>query len=110
LGIPELWCYAEDKLRIYLLHNGRYVESQVSPTFLTILIFPRVVERFLWWKAKGRREQLATSGFETFVLSSSMLVALIKAAIAPDRASIRQADSIPKCHSIPEEYRGSGKK
>jgi len=33
LGVPELWRYEEGSLRIDVLVNGEYVESQVSPTF-----------------------------------------------------------------------------
>ncbi|MBW4515519.1 MAG: Uma2 family endonuclease [Timaviella obliquedivisa GSE-PSE-MK23-08B] len=33
LGVPELWRYEEGNLRIDVLADGKYVESQVSPTF-----------------------------------------------------------------------------
>lgn len=33
LGVPEIWRYEERKLQINVLQLGRYVESQVSPTF-----------------------------------------------------------------------------
>jgi Uma2 family endonuclease len=33
LGVPELWRYEEGRLRIDVLVNGEYVESEISPTF-----------------------------------------------------------------------------
>lgn len=33
LGVPELWRYEEGRLRIDVLVNGEYMESQDSPTF-----------------------------------------------------------------------------
>jgi Uma2 family endonuclease len=33
LGVPELWRYDNGKLQINLLRDGKYVESEMSPTF-----------------------------------------------------------------------------
>ena len=33
LGVPELWCYADSKLQIFLLREGEYVQVENSPTF-----------------------------------------------------------------------------
>ncbi len=33
LRVPELWQYEKGKLKIYVLQDGQYVESQVSPNF-----------------------------------------------------------------------------
>ncbi|QZZ21541.1 Uma2 family endonuclease [Leptothermofonsia sichuanensis E412] len=33
LDVPELWIYGQDKLKIYVLRNGKYEESAISPTF-----------------------------------------------------------------------------
>jgi Uma2 family endonuclease len=33
LGVPELWRYEDGRLRIDVLVNGEYVESEISPTF-----------------------------------------------------------------------------
>lgn len=48
IAVPELWIYDSGKLTIYLLQEGKYVNSHTSPTFpnipLTQLI-PAVVER-----------------------------------------------------------------
>ena len=46
LGIPELWCYADRQLRIYLLQNGKYVESQRSLTF-PMLAIPGAIADFV---------------------------------------------------------------
>lgn len=48
IGVPELWIYNNGKLTIYLLTDGRYVESNTSPNFPEIAIaqiIPPVVER-----------------------------------------------------------------
>lgn len=36
LGVPEIWRYENRKLQIYLLSNGQYIESLISPTFSQI--------------------------------------------------------------------------
>lgn len=33
LGVPELWIYGQDKLKIYVLRNGTYEAAVISPTF-----------------------------------------------------------------------------
>jgi Uma2 family endonuclease len=33
LGIPEIWVYQNQQIRIHVLREGRYVESPSSPTF-----------------------------------------------------------------------------
>lgn len=33
IGFPEIWIYDSGRLRIYLLSNGEYTESNASPTF-----------------------------------------------------------------------------
>ena len=33
LGVPELWRFQEGQLRISVLRDGKYVESDISPTF-----------------------------------------------------------------------------
>lgn len=48
IKVPEVWVYDSGKLNIYLLQDGRYIESNTSPTFADIAItqiIPRVVER-----------------------------------------------------------------
>ena len=33
LGVPELWRYENGKLKINVLRDGKYIESEISPTF-----------------------------------------------------------------------------
>ncbi|MBW4505032.1 MAG: Uma2 family endonuclease [Scytonematopsis contorta HA4267-MV1] len=48
IGVPEVWVYDSGSLIIYLLSNGKYVNSDISPTFPDVdikRIIPQVVER-----------------------------------------------------------------
>lgn len=48
LGVPELWIYAGGKLKIYLLEEGKYVDSLTSLTFpnlAVIEIIPQFMQR-----------------------------------------------------------------
>jgi Uma2 family endonuclease len=48
IGVPEVWVYDSGRLRIYLLQDGEYVESDMSPNFPEIAIaqlIPTAVER-----------------------------------------------------------------
>jgi Uma2 family endonuclease len=48
IGVPEIWVYDSGRLRIYLLQDGEYVESDISPNFPGIAIaqlIPATVER-----------------------------------------------------------------
>ncbi|MEG4351161.1 Uma2 family endonuclease [Microcoleus sp. LAD1_D3] len=50
IGVPEVWVYDGGRLRIYLLQDGEYVESDISPNFPEIAIaqlIPATVERAL---------------------------------------------------------------
>ncbi|MEG3858689.1 Uma2 family endonuclease [Microcoleus sp. herbarium12] len=50
IGVPEVWVYDRGRLRIYLLQDGEYVESDISPNFPGIAIaqlIPSTVERAL---------------------------------------------------------------
>ena len=38
IGVPEVWVYDSGRLTIYLLRNGEYVKSDLSPTFSQIAI------------------------------------------------------------------------
>ncbi len=42
LGVPELWRYGKQGLKIHVLENGKYVESNFSPTFPGIPIIELV--------------------------------------------------------------------
>ncbi|MEH2054562.1 Uma2 family endonuclease [Nostoc sp.] len=54
LGVPELWCYDSGELKIYLLQNGEYDESEKSLVFPTLAIrdLPKLIEQN---RANGRR-------------------------------------------------------
>jgi Uma2 family endonuclease len=48
IGVPELWVYDNGRFTIYLLRDGKYVESDTSPNFPGIAIaqiIPSTVER-----------------------------------------------------------------
>ncbi len=48
IEVPEVWVYDSGRLRIYLLQDGEYVESDISPNFPGIAIaqlIPATVER-----------------------------------------------------------------
>ncbi|WP_423753462.1 Uma2 family endonuclease [Chlorogloeopsis fritschii] len=48
LGVPEVWLYEDDKLRINILRDGKYIESEISPTFPNLPILqaiPQFVEQ-----------------------------------------------------------------
>ncbi|YAG11565.1 Uma2 family endonuclease [Nostoc sp. DSM 114161] len=33
LGVPEVWCYGNGKLRVFVLNQGEYMQMEISPTF-----------------------------------------------------------------------------
>ena len=54
LGVPEIWCYDNGKLTIYLLKNGKYNQTERSLTFPTLPIadIPSLIEKH---RQNGRR-------------------------------------------------------
>ena len=54
LGVPEIWCYDNGKLTVYLLNNGKYWESEKSSIFpnLPIADIPNLIEKR---RENGRR-------------------------------------------------------
>lgn len=54
LGVPEIWCYDNGKLTIYLLNNGRYDASEQSSIFPTLPVaeIPNLIEKH---RENGRR-------------------------------------------------------
>ncbi len=53
LGVPELWLY-DQNLRVYVLQDGEYLESELSPTFGTIPV-REIIPQFLELSiSKGR--------------------------------------------------------
>jgi Uma2 family endonuclease len=55
LGVPELWCYDEGKLRIYLLENNEYQEVNESLIFpmLKVQEIPKIIDKY---RFQGRRK------------------------------------------------------
>lgn len=56
LGIPEVWCYDDDRLKIYLLQNDEtYQESPSSLVFpdLPVQEIPEVINQY---RMQGRRK------------------------------------------------------
>lgn len=48
IAVPEIWIYDSGKLTIYLLRDGQFIKSDISPTFPNIpltQIIPTTVER-----------------------------------------------------------------
>lgn len=33
LGVPEVWCYGNGKLRVFVLNQAEYIEMKTSPIF-----------------------------------------------------------------------------
>jgi hypothetical protein len=46
LGVPELWRYGKQGLKINVLRDGKYIESNFSPTFPDIPII-RLVNQYV---------------------------------------------------------------
>jgi len=42
LEVPELWCYSEHRLQVYILQAGKYVASDSSPTFADLGAIMRI--------------------------------------------------------------------
>ncbi|MEG3905444.1 Uma2 family endonuclease [Microcoleus sp. B4-C5] len=67
IGVPEVWVYDSGRLLIYLLQDGEYVESDMSPNFPEIAIaqlIPATVERA--WQVGNLQ---ALEEFESAILS-----------------------------------------
>ncbi|MCW5312680.1 Uma2 family endonuclease [Nostoc sp. KVJ3] len=43
LGVPELWRYENRKLQINILQDGKYIQSEISPTFPNLPIFEAIL-------------------------------------------------------------------
>jgi Uma2 family endonuclease len=44
LGVPEVWIYRNSKLKIYLLQEGKYVQTTMSPTFPALDVIELIQE------------------------------------------------------------------
>lgn len=46
LGVPEIWCYANAKLKVFILRAGEYISVETSPIFGKLPII-EAIEQFL---------------------------------------------------------------
>lgn len=67
LGVPELWIYQAGKLKINLLQQSKYVESQTSLTFPGIAVV-EIIPLFMQ-RAKEVGVSQALEEFEVFIIS-----------------------------------------
>ncbi|GET41723.1 Uma2 family endonuclease [Microseira wollei] len=44
LGVPELWCYGDGKLQVFVLGEGEYVQVETSPTFGNLPIIEGILQ------------------------------------------------------------------
>jgi Uma2 family endonuclease len=44
LGVPELWCYENGKLQIFILGESEYVQVETSPTFRNLPIIEGILQ------------------------------------------------------------------
>lgn len=58
LGVPELWRYEEGRLRISILENGAYRESNTSPHFPNLAIAELISEFVNRAQSEGRSQTL----------------------------------------------------
>ena len=65
LGVPELWIYERGKLKINVLREGRYVKSEISPTFPDIAIV-EIITQFMQ-RAMEVGVSQSLEEFETFI-------------------------------------------
>ncbi|PSO49671.1 MAG: hypothetical protein BRC33_06010 [Cyanobacteria bacterium SW_9_44_58] len=58
LGVPELWVYEENELKIYILESNQYQQKAISPTFLQLPIPSIIAEVLDQSRKKGRSPAL----------------------------------------------------
>ena len=44
LGVPELWCYGDGKLQVFILNQAKYVEMETSPTFGNLPVIEGILQ------------------------------------------------------------------
>lgn len=69
LGIPELWIYSGGKLTINVLLQGKYVDSQTSPTFAGIAV-TEIIPQFMR-RATSVGVSRTLEEFEVFINNSA---------------------------------------
>lgn len=65
LGVPELWRFEKGKLKIYLLEDGKYVESQKSKNFPNLPLIEAIPEYLERCSTVGVNKTL--NGFRAWV-------------------------------------------
>lgn len=65
LGVPELWRYTSKGLQIYLLQDGEYLETKISPNFPGIPIIELINQYVKQCVNEGR--STAIKGFKSWV-------------------------------------------
>lgn len=58
LGVPELWRYNGQRLQVNVLQDGKYVESQVSPTFPNFALLEKIPQLLEQSKQVGSAQTL----------------------------------------------------
>ena len=67
LGVPELWLY-DKQLKIYVLQDGEYIESELSPTFGNVPVL-EIIPQFLERSIRDGRSA-AMRAFRTWMQSN----------------------------------------
>ena len=65
LEVPEIWRYSNRQLQIYILRDGRYVESSNSPTFPNFPVLEGISEFLAMSRTAGTRPSL--KAFRTWI-------------------------------------------
>lgn len=60
LGVPELWVYEGNQLRIYIIKSNQYQENAFSPTFSNIPISSLITELLEQSRQAGRSQALSS--------------------------------------------------
>ncbi|HAG82563.1 MAG TPA: hypothetical protein DCL61_15725 [Cyanobacteria bacterium UBA12227] len=58
LGVPELWRYNGQRLQINVLQDGKYIDSEVSPTFPNFILIDKIPQLLKESKQVGSAQVL----------------------------------------------------
>lgn len=65
LGVPELWCYGDCKLQVFILNQAKYVEMETSPTFGNLPVIEGILQFLQFRLTEG--SSTARRGFRQWV-------------------------------------------
>lgn len=65
LGVPELWCYGDGKLQVFILNQAKYVEMETSPTFGNLPVIEGILQFLQFSLTEG--SSTARRGFRQWV-------------------------------------------